>query len=127
VLASEHLLGLRGFHFGLERIERLDEIAGHVLALLGPLEEDAEVVDLADERTAQLELVGQLTPALQETLSGGLILPEVGLADASLDLAQFVGRMGRVKDSSAGRERASADLQNGGSDRHRERGARETS
>ena len=45
VLAAEHLLDLCRFGFGLERVERLEEIRADVLALPRPFEQDAKVVD----------------------------------------------------------------------------------
>jgi hypothetical protein len=114
VFAAQHLLDLSGLDFGLERIEGLRQIAADVLTLLGPLEQDTEVIDPSCQRVAEFELVGELTPSLQGALRRGLILPEVGLADARFDPGQFVVCARGVKDSSGGRVRVSATPRSGG-------------
>ncbi len=49
VLAAEHLLDLGRLDFGLERVERLEEIGADVLALARPFEQHAEVVEPPSE------------------------------------------------------------------------------
>jgi hypothetical protein len=49
VLAAEHLLDLSAFDLALQRVECTFEVCGDIFTLLGPLEQDAQVVDLAGE------------------------------------------------------------------------------
>jgi hypothetical protein len=86
VLAAEHLLGLGGVDLVFERIERLGEIVGDVLAALRPLEQDADVVELFREAVAELEVLGQPPLALQGLLRFGLVVPEVGRGDLLFEL-----------------------------------------
>jgi hypothetical protein len=103
VLAAEHLLDFGGLDLGLERVERLLQIGADLFAGFCPLEQDAEIVDLADDGVAERDLVDQLTPSLQRALRLALILPEVRRRDAGFDACQFRSSIGCVKDSSAGR------------------------
>jgi hypothetical protein len=78
------------------------QVAGHVLTLLRPLEQNTEIVQLADERVAKVDLFAQTAPALKRLLRLGLVLPEVGFGDALLERRELARRIGRVKDSSEG-------------------------
>jgi hypothetical protein len=106
VLAAEHLLGLGRLDFLLQRVERPLEIAGDILAGLRPLDEHADVVDLAGEMVAKLEVVAQPATALEYSLRLGLVAPEVGFGDLLLDAGEFLRIVGGVKDSSACRRPA---------------------
>jgi hypothetical protein len=121
VLAAEHLLGLARFDLGAELVEPLGEIVEHRLAGLRPLDQDGEIVHAALERVAQLGVVFEPAPALQQLLRRGLVLPEIRLRDLLLYLGEFVVRAGGVKDSSADRMRAWRDPDTGGAARRVER------
>jgi hypothetical protein len=108
--AAKHLLDLGGLHQRLERVDRTQQVAGDVLALLRPFEEDAEVVELGNERVAQFDFFGEPLATLQRLLRFGLIRPEVRCRDARLDCVQFASGIGGVKDSSAGPWRAAPSL-----------------
>jgi hypothetical protein len=82
VLAAEHLLDFRALHLLAQRVERLREVGGDVLALPGPVHEHTDIVDLARELIAKLEIVGQAAPALQGFLRLGRVFPEIGGGDA---------------------------------------------
>jgi hypothetical protein len=110
VLAAEHLLDFCRFHFGLQRLDRALQVVGDILAALGPLEQDAQIVELSDQRIAQVDLLAQPAAALQGLLGLGLIRPEVRCGDALFYRRQFAGRISSVKDSSAGLWRASPGL-----------------
>jgi hypothetical protein len=101
VLAAEHLLDLGGLDLGLEGVDRALEISADILALLRPLDQHAEIVQLAYQRVAQLDLVREATPALQGLLRRRLILPEVRRRYARFDAGQLARRVSGVKDSSA--------------------------
>jgi hypothetical protein len=113
VLATEHLLDLGAFHLTLEIVQRRLQIGAHVFALLRPFEQDTKVVDLLDQRIAQLEILGNAAPPLQRFLRLGLVFPEIRSGDAGLELGQLADGMRRVKDSSADLERVSRDLRSG--------------
>jgi hypothetical protein len=100
VLAAKHLLDFGGFDFGVERLDRALQVGGDVLALLRPLEQDAEIVQLADQGIAEIDLFAQAAPALKRLLRLGLVLPEVRRGDALLERRQLARGVGRVKDSS---------------------------
>ena len=59
MFTAEHLLGLSGVDLFLERIERLRQIAGNILAALRPLEQDTDVIDLFGEAVAKLDVLGE--------------------------------------------------------------------
>jgi hypothetical protein len=86
MLASQHLLGFGGLHLGGERIERAREIRGDVLSALGPLNQDAEIVDFLGEAVAQLEVFSKTTLALQGLLGLGLVVPEFWSGDLLFEL-----------------------------------------
>jgi hypothetical protein len=86
VLAAEHLLGFGGVDLRFERVERALEIGGDLLAALAPLEQDADVVDLAGEAVAQLEVFRQAALPLQRLLRLGLVVPERGRGDFLFEL-----------------------------------------
>jgi hypothetical protein len=86
VLAAEHLLGFGGVNLFFERIERLGQVVGDALAVLCPLQQHSEVVELLRETVAQLEVLGEPPLALQGLLCLGLVVPEVGRRDFLLEL-----------------------------------------
>jgi hypothetical protein len=102
VLTPEHLLDLGGFHFGFEGFERPLQISDYVLARLGPLEEHAQIVELAGQRVAQLEFFTETAASPEGFLRFGLVLPEIGSGNAFFYRGELAARVGRVKDSSAG-------------------------
>jgi hypothetical protein len=119
VLAAEHLLLLGRLHLGLQGVEGPRQVAADLLAGPGPLEQDAEVLDLARERPAQLDVVGQAAAPLQRLLRLLLVLPEIGRGDLVLEDAQLTRGLGVVKDSSADPGPASAGPVHGERDRQR--------
>jgi len=82
VLATEHLLGLAGIDLGREIVEGAAEVVAHRLASLDPLDEHAEVVELALQRVAELHVLLEPAAALQDLLRVRLILPEIRGGDA---------------------------------------------
>jgi hypothetical protein len=102
VLTTQHLLDLGGLDLVLQGVERTLEIGSDVFAALGPFEKNAEIVELSDERVAQLDLFAQAAATLEGLLSFGLVGPEIGSGDALLDRGEFTCGVGGVKDSSGG-------------------------
>src|SRR4029453_16265148 len=98
VLAAEHLLGLAGFDLGAEIVEALREVAGDVLAGLGPLDEHGEIVGAPLQRLAEREIPFERLAPLQDLLRGRLVLPEIGVGGLLLYLRELVGGFGGVKD-----------------------------
>jgi hypothetical protein len=117
VFATEHLLGFAGVDFLREVVQPSREIVGNGLAGLGPLHQYGEIVRTAAERVAELLVVLEAAPALQELLRGGLVLPEVRVGDAFFYLREFVGGTGGVKDDSADRMRGGPNPDTGGAAR----------
>jgi hypothetical protein len=103
VLAAEHLLDLGGLDLRLEAIEPALQVGNHIFALLGPLEQHADVVNLLGEAVAQLDVFGEPALALQGLLRVGLVVPEVRRSDLQFELREFPGIVSVVKDSSASR------------------------
>jgi hypothetical protein len=105
VLAAEHLLRLAGIHRGRQVVEAASQIVSDRLACFRPLDENGQIVGATAERFAEIAILFQAAPALQEFLRRGLILPEVRIRDAFFYRREFFGVARGVKDSSAGRMR----------------------
>jgi hypothetical protein len=84
VLAAQHLLDLGSLDFGLQGFERTLQVDSYVFAAVGPFEQDAEIVEFAHQRIAQLDFFAQTAAALQQLLRFGLVGPEVGSSNALL-------------------------------------------
>jgi len=69
-----------------------------------------EIIELALQRLAQLDVLFQATAALQQLLSVRLVLPEVGGGDAFFYPFEFDSGASAVKDGSAGRRRGAPGL-----------------
>jgi len=110
VLAAEHLLGLARVHLGGQVVEGAAEVVGDRLPRCGPLDQYREIVDAALQTVAEVAILFEAAPPLQELLRRRLILPEVRIRDAGFDECEFVRRLCGVKDSSAGRWRGAPDL-----------------
>jgi len=107
VRAREHLLGLGRFDLGLELVETALQVAGDVLAGVGPFEQHAEVGNAPGERIAQLGVFAQTALTLQRLLGVLLVVPEIGRGDPRLERGDLGGVGGPVKDSPADRWPAS--------------------
>jgi hypothetical protein len=86
VLAAEHFLGFGGVDLVFERIERLGQVVGDVLAALRPLQEHADVVEFLREAVAKFEILGQPPLTLQGLLRFSLFVPEIGRGDLLFEL-----------------------------------------
>lgn len=86
VLAAKHLLGFDGVDLRLERIERLRQICGDVLAAARPFKQDADVVNLLGEAVALLEIFSKAALPLEGLLCVGLVVPESGGGDSAFEL-----------------------------------------
>jgi hypothetical protein len=117
VLAAEHLLDLGRLHLLLQLVESVSELLVDGFALLEPLEDDTEVVGGLVEPARELDVLLEPAPALQDLLRLGLIFPEIRRGEPLLETAQFLGGACGLKDSSAGRRRASRGPGSGGSGR----------
>jgi hypothetical protein len=117
VLASEHLLGLARLDLAAELVQRAREIVENRLARLGPFDEDAQILDAPLQRLAQVAVVLEPAPPLQQLLRRRLVLPEIGISGALLYLGEFICRTSGVKDGSADRRRAWRDPDIGGAAR----------
>jgi hypothetical protein len=103
MLPREHLLRLGGLDLRFEISQASRKIARHVFPATCPLDEDAEVVDLAGQRVAELDVLREATAPLQNLLRFLLVVPERGIRDAGFERGEFVGGGGPVKDSSGDR------------------------
>jgi hypothetical protein len=74
--------------------------------VLGPLDEHRKVVASAPQRLGERDILFKTAAPLQQPLRERLILPEVGLGAARLDLSQFLGRACCLKDAPASRTTA---------------------
>jgi hypothetical protein len=75
--AREHRADFGGVDIAGKLIQTAGQIANHVLALLGPVDENAEVVGLASERRGQRLVAFQTAPPLQYLLCVVLVFPEI--------------------------------------------------
>jgi len=109
VLAAEHLLGFTGVDLRGEIVERAAEIVGDRLPGLAPFDEHRQVLEPLAQRFAEIAILFEAAPALQQLLRRRLVFPEVRGTDALFDGLQLVGGMCCVKGSSAGRRRGAPD------------------
>ena len=77
-LAGQHRPDLRGLNVARVSLQRGAEVGGHVLALLGPVDEHGQIVGLFAERLGEAALVFETASALQRLLRCRLVLPEIG-------------------------------------------------
>jgi hypothetical protein len=108
VLAAEHLLGLARLHLFLNGVESGGELLVDRLPAAEPLREHTQVVGLLPQAVAQAEVLLEPAAPLQDLLSLGLVLPEIGLRGLLLELGEFLGGTCGLKDSSADRPPASS-------------------
>ena len=102
VLAAEHLLGLGGLDFALELVEPALEISADVLAGVGPLEEDADIVGrgASDSSSATSSSTGAAAARL---LRRGLAFQKSGAAARLWICLELAPRPAPVKISSEAR------------------------
>jgi hypothetical protein len=79
VLSAEHPLGLAGIDLRGELVDRAYKVLEDRLPRLGPVDQHGEVVDPGFERPAEIAVVFDAPPALEQLLRGFLVLPEIGL------------------------------------------------
>jgi hypothetical protein len=103
VLPAEHLLDFAGLDFLFEAFESRRKLPVHVLAGFSPLEQHRQIVAAAPERRGQIAILLQAAAALENTLSFGLIFPEVRRGGSRFEAGQFVVGAGCFKDNSADR------------------------
>ena len=110
VRAAEHLLDLGRLDFLIERLERPAEFGIDLFAGLGPFDEDREVIALLAKGFAQIAILLQPFPSLEDFLGFRLVVPEIGSGSSRLETRQLVLRAGGFKDSSGDRRRAARGL-----------------
>jgi hypothetical protein len=106
VLAAEHFLDLARLDLRGEARQPLLELVADRFPGLSPFDEDGEIVRAALERQAEVPILLEAAAPLEQLLRGGLVFPEVRLADLRLYGSELGFELGGVKDSSAGRRRA---------------------
>ena len=94
VLAAEHLLGLAGVDDARQLVEAAREILGDRLPGFGPFDEHGEIVGATSQRFAEIAVLLEPAPPLEQLLRGGLILPEVRIGDALFYRCEFFVRGG---------------------------------
>jgi hypothetical protein len=109
VLAAEHFLRLAGIDLDREIVERPSQIVHDRLSRLGPFGQHREVVDPLAQGLAEIPILFDPAPPLQQLLRSGLVLPEIRRGDAVFYFPEFIRRAGGVKDSSAGPSRGGSD------------------
>jgi hypothetical protein len=100
VLAPEHLLRFRDVHFAFKVVEAANEIAEDVFALIGPLDQHAQVIAATSERFAQRGVLLEASAPLEHFLRLGLVLPEIRFGNALFELGHFLRRVCGLKDTS---------------------------
>jgi hypothetical protein len=106
MLAAEHLLDLAGVDLGLELVEPAGQIIVHRLPRLEPLGEHGQIVGAARQRGGKVDVVFETATTLLNFLGLRLVLPEVRVGSADIELLELVGRSCSVKDNSAERRTA---------------------
>ncbi len=81
---AEHLLDLAGLDLGREGVEGGREVVLHRLALVDPIDEDAEVLRLPPQGLGEVAVVLQPPAAPQQVLRPVRIAPEIGGGGAGL-------------------------------------------
>jgi hypothetical protein len=77
VLPSEHLLGFPGIDDGGQFIETAREVVEDRLATLSPFRKHGQVLRPRTQGFAEVAILFEPPPALQEFLGCGLVFPEV--------------------------------------------------
>jgi hypothetical protein len=101
VLAAEHLVRLRGVDLGLEVVEATGQIGGDIFAGVGPLDQHAEVISAALQRSLERLLIFEAPPPLHDFLRVGLVVPEPGLACPFFYVGKLFVQASGFKDASA--------------------------
>ena len=86
VFATQHLLGFGGLDLIFERVEGLLQVGEHVLAVLGPFEQDTDIVDFLGKAVAEFDVLGKAALALQCFLGLRLVIPKLGSRDFPFEL-----------------------------------------
>jgi hypothetical protein len=105
-LARKECPDLAGVDVGGECNQTGIDLGGDGLSLLRPIDKDGKVIGALAQRRGQRAILFEPPAALQDLLRGGLILPEVRIADAPLEARELVGQPRFVKVPSAARRRA---------------------
>jgi hypothetical protein len=113
-LAGEHRPNLACLQIAIELLDALLEIPGDILALLGPVDQHREIVDVAAKPRRQRFVVFDAAAALEDLLRARLVLPEIRLRRLVLDLRQLALQASFVKAPSAARWRERRDRRIGG-------------
>jgi hypothetical protein len=90
VLAAEHLLHFAGVDRLREIVQPATEVVLDRLALFEPVHEHLQILAAALQAVTQRDVLFQAAATLQQLLRGGLVLPEVRLADAGFDATDFL-------------------------------------
>jgi hypothetical protein len=101
VLAAEHLVRLRGVDLGLEIVEATGQIGSDIFPGIGPLDQHAEIIGAALQRSLERLLVFDAPPPLHDFLRFGLVVPESGLACPLFYFGKLVVQASGFKDASA--------------------------
>jgi hypothetical protein len=103
VLAAQHLARLGGLDVSLELVEAARQIPVDGFTRLGPLDQDGQVVRAPLQGVGEVQFFFEAAAPLQQLLRLTLVVPEVRLGDAGLQLVELRAVTRDVKDSSAGR------------------------
>jgi hypothetical protein len=101
VLAAEHLVRLRGVDLRLKVVEATCQIDSDIFAGIGPLDQHAEIIRAALQRSFECLLIFEPSAPLHDFLRVGLVAPEAGLAGALFYLGQLFVQASAFKDASA--------------------------
>jgi hypothetical protein len=102
VLAPEHLLDFSGVDLARQSIEAFTQLGERTrIALLGPFDENRQVVTAALQGSYELTILFEPAASLKQSLRALLVLPEVRRRDLRLNLFQLFVWFSRLKDSSA--------------------------
>jgi len=101
VLAAEHLVRLRGVDLRLEVVEATGQIGNDIFAGVGPLDQHAEIIGAALQRSLERLLVFEAPPPLHDFLRFGLVVPEAGFAGSLFYLGELFVQASGFKDASA--------------------------
>jgi hypothetical protein len=101
VLAAEHLVRLRGVDLRLEVVEATGQVNSDVFTGIGPLDQDAEIIGAALQRSFERLLILEPPAPLHDLLRFALVVPETGCARAFLYVSKLFVQASGFKDASA--------------------------
>jgi hypothetical protein len=101
MLAAEHLVRLCGVDLRLEIVEAPGQVGSDVFPGIGPLDQDAQIIGAALQRSFERLLIFDPSAPLHDLLRFALVVPETGRARAFFYVGKLFVQASGFKDASA--------------------------